>query len=68
MLYLYNGKIFVKPFENKIVEVQIKKEIGGAFDVVPTKNIIVDDNLNDKITSISIEKAYELTHRRNRED
>lgn len=68
MLYLYNGKIFVKPFENKIVEVQIKKEIGGAFDVVPTKNIIVDDNLTDKITSISIEKAYELTHRRNRED
>lgn len=68
MLYLYNGKIYVKPVENKIVEVQIKKDLGGAFDVVPTKNVIVDDNLNDKISSISIEKAYELTHRRSRED
>lgn len=68
MLYLYNGRIFVKPFENKIVEVQIKKDLDGVFNVIPTKNVIVDDNLKDKISLISIDKAYELTHRRKKED
>lgn len=68
MLYLYNGKIYVKPFVNKMVEVDIKKGIGQNYDVIATKNVIVDDMLDSKIVSISLEKAYELIHRSSKED
>ena len=68
MLYVYNGKIYVRPFVNKMVEVDIKKGIGENYNVLPTKNVIVDDNLDTKITSISLEKAYELIHKSNKED
>lgn len=68
MLYLYNGKIYVKPFVNKMVEVDIKKGIGQNYDVIATKNVIVDDMLDSKIVSISLEKAYELIHKSSKED
>ena len=60
MLYLSNGKIYVRPFVNKMVEVDIKKNLNGEFDVIPTKNIVQNDNLNDLIKSISLEEAYEI--------
>lgn len=60
MLYLYNGKIYVRPFVNKMVEVDIKKGIGEDYNVIPTNNVVVDDNLDSKIISISLENAYEV--------
>lgn len=68
MLYLYNGKIFVRPVTNKIVEVDIKKELNGSYDVKPTKNIIVRDDLNKVLTSIALEKAYEVLHKDSKRD
>lgn len=59
MLYLYEGKIYVKPYENKIVEVEIKKTKDG-YDAAPTKNVIVADNLVKKLQPISIEEAYKV--------
>lgn len=59
MLYLYKGKIYVKPYENKIVEVEISKTKDG-YDAKVTKNVIVEDNLVNKLQSISIEEAYKL--------
>lgn len=68
MLYLYNGKIYVKPFVNKMVEVDIKKELNGEYNVIPTKNVIVGDNFDSKITSISVENAYKKIHKSSKED
>ena len=61
MLYLYKDKIYVKPYENKIVEVVIKKTING-YDAEATKNVIVEDGLVNKLQPISIEEAYNLTN------
>ena len=59
MLYVYKGKIYVKPYENKIVEVEISK-IKDGYDAKATDRIIIEDNLVDKLQSISIEEAYKL--------
>ena len=64
MLYLYNEKTYIKPFINKIVEVEIKKDIQGNFDVIATRNVIADENIISKITSISIEDAYNLSQKK----
>ncbi len=68
MLYLYNGKVYVRPVTNKIVEVEIKKELNGSYDVKPTKNIIVKDNFDSELTSIALEKAYEVLHKNSKRD
>lgn len=68
MLYLYNGKIYVKPFVNKMVEVDIKKELNGEYNVIATKNVIVGDNFDSEITSISVENAYKKIHKSSKED
>ena len=62
MLYLYNGKIYVKLYENKIVEVEVTKN-GDVYDAKPTTRFIEKDNLEEELTSISIDKAYEVTHK-----
>ncbi len=62
MLYLYNGKIYVKLYENKIVEVEVTKN-GEVYDAKPTTRFIEKDNLEEELTSISIDKAYEVTHK-----
>lgn len=68
MLYLYNGKVYVRPVTNKIVEVDIKKEINGDYDVKPTKNVIVRDDLDKVLTSIALEKAYDVLHKNSKRD
>lgn len=60
MLYLYKGKSYVKPYENKIVEVIVKKTANG-YDTEVTKNMIIEDGLVNKLQSVSIEEAYNLT-------
>lgn len=67
MLYEYEGKVYVKPFDNKIVEVTIKKDTDG-FDVQATKKVIIDDNISSKLNSISIEEAYKILNNRKRKD
>jgi hypothetical protein len=65
MLYFYNGKIYVKPYENKIVEVEITKTKDG-YDAKPIlDNVIIKDNLVNELQSISIEEAYKILHQDN---
>lgn len=68
MLYEYKGKVYVKPFDNKIVEVTVSRNSNNEFDVQATKNIIVDDNIASKLTSISTKDAYKLLNGRSRRD
>ena len=68
MLYEYKGKVYVKPFDNKIVEVTIKKDVKNGFDVQATKNVIIEDNIGTKLVSISTEEAYKLLNGRKRKD
>lgn len=67
MLYIYKGKIYVKPYENKIVEVLIKKTSNG-YDAELTKNVIIEDGLVNKLQPISIEEAYNLTSKKGLKD
>lgn len=63
MLYIYENKIYVKPFSNKIVEVKISKK-NNEFDLKPTKNIIeITEKVKSKMSEVSLEKAYELINR-----
>lgn len=58
MLYIFIDKIYIKPFDNKVVEVTITKNNEG-YNVKPIKKPI---ELNDKqlkqLISITIEEAY----------
>lgn len=58
MLYIFIDKIYIKPFDNKVVEVTITKNSNG-YNVKPIKKPI---ELNDKqlkqLISITIEEAY----------
>lgn len=66
MLYEYEGKVYVKPFDNKIVEVTVKKDVKNGFDVQATTNVIIDDNIGAKLVSITTEEAYKLLNGRKR--
>lgn len=58
MLYFYKGKIYVKPFENKIVEVEVSKE-GNNFDVKSTgKTVEINRNDVAEMTTLTTEEAY----------
>lgn len=63
MLYQYNGKIYVKPFSNKMVEVEISKE-GNEYDVKPTKRTVeLTPEIKEKIVEISLKDAYVKTRK-----
>lgn len=63
MLYEYNGKIYIKPFSNKMVEVEITKNENG-YDVKPTKkNVEVTPEIKEKIVEISLKDAYAKTRK-----
>ena len=58
MLYQYNGKTYIKPFSNKLVEVEITKSENG-YDVKPTKeNVEITPEIKEKIVEISLKDAY----------
>lgn len=59
MLYRYKDKVFVNPTVNRIVEVKIQKK-GNEYDIVLTKNKVVQSNIRKEITEINVDEAYEL--------
>lgn len=63
MLYFYKDKVYVKPFENKIIEVEVKKD-GNEYDVQATQRS-VEINRNDlsELYSITIEEAYKIQNK-----
>lgn len=64
MLYIYNGKIYIKPFENKIVEVIITKD-GDEYNVKTTDTVIeVERTEVMKMVSTTVEEAYKMQNKR----
>lgn len=58
MLYKYNGKIYIKPFINKIVEVDITKK-DKNYDVKPAKEYIhLTPEIREQLVGITLEEAY----------
>lgn len=57
MLYKYNGKIYIKPFSNKIVEVKVIKK-NNEYNVEPTdKALELTKEIEGELVSISLEEA-----------
>lgn len=63
MLYIFKEKIYVKPFDNKIVEVSISKK-GDEYDVKAIESPV---ELNSKelseLVNITLEEAYKLQNK-----
>lgn len=60
MLFRYNGKIYIKPFANKIVEVKVTKK-GNEYTVEPTNNSVeLTREVENNLYSVSIEEAYKF--------
>ena len=60
MLYIYEGKIYIRPLENKLVEVNITKK-GNEYDVEPTeRKVEIEEKIKNNLYSITLEKAYEM--------
>ena len=63
MLYQYNGKIYVKPFSNRLIEVEISKK-DNEYDVKATQKIIeLTPKIKGEIVEISLKDAYAKTRK-----
>lgn len=63
MLYEYNGKIYVRPFSNKIVEVTIEKK-GNEYNVKATeKSMELNQEIQKKMVEITLEEAYKKANK-----
>lgn len=63
MLYQYNGKIYVKPFSNRLVEVEISKK-DNEYDAKATGRIVeLTPEIKEKIVEISLKDAYAKTRK-----
>ena len=59
MLYEYNKKFYVKPFSNKIVEVNVEKK-NNEFDVQPTKKVVyLTPDIQKVMSEVTLQEAYE---------
>lgn len=62
MLYEYNNKIYVRPFSNKLVEVDILKK-DKEFVVKPTtKIIVITKEVKETMLEITLENAFKKLH------
>lgn len=63
MLFRYENKVFIKPFADKLVKVDVTKK-GNEYDVKATKEIVViTPEINEKLYSISLEEAYKMSNK-----
>lgn len=62
MIYEYNGKFYVRPFSNKIVEVEINKK-DNEYDVVATtKVVMLTPQVQKEMVEVTLEYAYNKMH------
>lgn len=67
MLFEYNGKIYVKPFSNRLVEVEVSKS-GNEYNVKATKRIVeLTKEIKAKVSTISLEQAYKVQNKKKME-
>lgn len=63
MIYEYNKKFYVKPFSNKIVEVNVEKK-NNEFDVQPTKKVLyLTSDIQRAMSEVTLQEAYEKSNR-----
>lgn len=63
MLYELNGKIYVKPFSSKLIEVKVSKD-GNKYDVKATDKIVeITPEIKRKLTEVTLKDAYDKTHK-----
>ena len=63
MLFRYENKVYIKPFADKLVKVDVIKK-GNEYDVKATKEIVViTPEINEKLYSISLEEAYKMSNK-----
>lgn len=63
MLYVYGNKVYIKPLQGKLIEVTVTKK-GNDYNVEATKNKIeINQDIKDKLNTITVEKAYKMTNR-----
>lgn len=63
MLFRYGTKVFIKPFADKLVKVDVTKK-GKEYDVKATKDVVViTPEINEKLYSISLEEAYNMINK-----
>lgn len=67
MLFRYDNKVYIRPFVNRLVEVEVSKKTND-YDVKPTKNEIkITPEVSEKLYSISIEEAYNMQNKPSKE-
>lgn len=68
MLYLFNEKVYVKPFSNTIVEVEITKN-NDEYDVKATNRKMEMNTIQkDSLVPIELEEAYKYLHKTKNQD
>lgn len=63
MLYIYDGKVYVRPFDSKLVEVKILKK-GDEYDVTATeKTLEINESIRNALSEVIIEDAYNFQNK-----
>lgn len=63
MLFRYANNVYIKPFADKLVKVDVNKK-GKEYDVKATKDVVViTPEINEKLYSISLEEAYKMSNK-----
>jgi predicted GIY-YIG superfamily endonuclease len=63
MLYEYDGKTYIKPLVNKMVEVEVSKK-GKEYDIKPTKNMVyITEDVKKKMNAISKEDVLKKANK-----
>lgn len=63
MLYIYEGKVYVRPFDSKLVEVKISKK-GDEYDVTATeKTLEINESIRNALSEVIIEDAYNFQNK-----
>lgn len=62
-LFRYENKVYVRPFANKIIEVEVTKN-NGNYDVKSTNNSVeLTKEVSNNLYSISLEEAYKMQNK-----
>ena len=64
MLYVFNDKIYIKPFHNKLVEVKIEKDKDEYNVITTNKNISLTSTAQLKeLSQLTLEEAYKYQNK-----
>ena len=58
MIYEYNGKFYIRPFSNKIVEIEINKKDNEYNVVATTKVVMLTPQIQKEMAKVTLEYAY----------